>query len=386
MAGRSRSALGAGLALALALAAPAQAAVGPATVAKADRQLWPETLNSRNGFDKASRAAILVYVAGLQGMQKLSDGEMMASFKIKSLNRASVDKWLKRELALSLANYQRAARDCAGGDWTCVGTADTVASLQAKAEHWQQTVPASLAPWYGNLDAFAQAYLGEQVRLAALFPKTSSEIDSFGEHEWNGDSLDDHQFLLTFDDGPTVAGGSTDDTLAMLNAANKRAVFFVLGENLEKRVGKSGAPALASQFKNQCMASHGWQHQSHAHWDQWQDSVKRTQSLLNATFAKEAVLPYFRPPYGQRSADSVGFFQQQGLQVALWNIDSQDWSSRMSADDVSNRMISLMLIKRHGVLLFHDVHAKAKAALPVMFKELGTAVDWRDCQRPMTAR
>jgi peptidoglycan-N-acetylglucosamine deacetylase len=47
-------------------------------------------------------------------------------------------------------------------------------------------------------------------------------------------------------------------------------------------------------------------------------------------------------------------------------------------------MIALMLIKRHGVLLFHDVHSKAKSALPVIFDELGTAVSWRDCQQPLT--
>ena len=41
----------------LAAAMPATAA-GPASVAKADRKLWSETLNSRNGFDKASRASI----------------------------------------------------------------------------------------------------------------------------------------------------------------------------------------------------------------------------------------------------------------------------------------------------------------------------------------
>jgi hypothetical protein len=42
-------------------------------------------------------------------------------------------------------------------------------------------------------------------------------------------------------------------------------------------------------------------------------------------------------------------------------------------------MATLMLIKRHGVLLFHDVHPKAKVALPVIFGKLGAAVEWRDC-------
>jgi hypothetical protein len=69
------------------------------------------------------------------------------------------------------------------------------------------------------------------------------------------------------------------------------------------------------------------------------------------------------------------------LRVALWNLDSQDWNSHVDISDISNRMIALMLIKRHGVLQFHDVHPKAKAALPVMFKELGNAVEWGDCHQ-----
>jgi hypothetical protein len=44
-------------------------------------------------------------------------------------------------------------------------------------------------------------------------------------------------------------------------------------------------------------------------------------------------------------------------------------------------MLTLMLIKRHGVLLFHDVHPKAKSALPIIFNELGNAVEWRDCHK-----
>jgi peptidoglycan/xylan/chitin deacetylase (PgdA/CDA1 family) len=367
----------------LAAAMPATAA-GPASVAKADRKLWSETLNSRNGFDKASRASILTYAATLQHMHRMADGDMMASFKIKSLNRASVDKWLKSELELSLLNYQRAARDCAGGDWTCVPQVDSVEALLRQAGSWQKSVPAGQQAWHANLSAFTRAYLAEQLRLAALFPRISSEIDRFGPHEWNGGTMEDRQFLLTFDDGPSP-GAHTDDTLAMLAGARKTGVFFVLGENLQNRVNKAGAAKVAASYKNQCMASHGWQHQSHARWDQWQDSISRTQGLLNATFAKGDVLPYFRPPYGQRPADSAAFFQQQGLQVALWNLDSQDWSSQVSAEDVSNRMLALMLIKRHGVLLFHDVHSKAKTALPTIFDELGNAVSWRDCQQAATA-
>ena len=362
------------------VSAPARADVGPSVVAKADVSLWHEPIDTRAGFDKASRAAILVYAGVLGEMGKLSDGDMLAAFKIKSVNRASTDKWMKKELALAAANYKLASANCAAGDWTCTAPA---LDFAAAAAAWSRGLPPAQSAWRDNMDAFAHAYVGEQLRLAALFPKITSEIDTFDDHEWNGDALPDTVFQLTFDDGPTAPGGTTDDTLRMLNAAHRHAIFFMLGGNLQARVNKTDAATISQQYAGQCVASHGWEHQSHQHWDQWQDSVKRTHALLDATFPKDAVMPYFRPPYGQRRADSGPFFQQQGLQIALWDLDSQDWNAHVTPADVIDRMTTLALVKRHGIMLFHDVHPKAKVALPVMFDKLGNAVEWRDCHVPM---
>jgi peptidoglycan/xylan/chitin deacetylase (PgdA/CDA1 family) len=367
----------------LASAPSVRADVGPAVVAKADASLWAGKLDTRAGFDKASRASILVYAQVLQDMQKLSDGDMLAAFNIKSVNRASTEKWLKKEVELSAGNYRHASAGCTAADWTCIEPADSPAAFLQAAGAWGARVPQASAAWQANLAAFSHAYVAEQMRLAALFPKVTSEIDRFNDQEWNGDALPDAQFLLSFDDGPTAPNGTTDDTLRMLAAQKKSAIFFMLGGNLQARVNKAGAAALAEQYAGQCVASHGWEHQSHAKWDQWQDSVKRTHALLRATFPDKSVLPDFRPPYGQRTADSGAFFREQGLQVALWNLDSQDWNAHVTPADIIDRMTTLMLIKRHGVLLFHDVHPKAGVALPAIFDKLGTAVEWRECHAPV---
>lgn len=354
--------------------------VGPAAVAKTDRHLWQEPIDTPAGFDAASRAAILIYTLALEEMQQLSDPEMLAAFKIKSINRASVEKWLKKEQQLSLLNYQYAAKGCAASDWTCVGSLTTVKELQqAATKTTLNLLPPKLRAWRDSLSTFAHAYVAEQLRLAALFPKVSSEIDLFNSSEWNGDALADRQFFLTFDDGPTDASGTTDQTLAMLDKEKKSGVFFVLGEHLQSRLSKTTPTALAALYNKQCVGSHGWEHQSHAKWEQWQDSIKRTQALLNAALPAGNVVPLFRPPYGQRKADSGAFFQAQSLQVALWNLDSQDWNHSVDVNDIVNRMTALMLIKRHGVLLFHDIHPKAQAALPILLQELGRAVEWGDC-------
>ncbi|MBS1793782.1 MAG: polysaccharide deacetylase family protein [Acidobacteria bacterium] len=353
---------------------------GPSVVAKFERGLWPEPVAGESGFDRASRAAILIYAVELEGMRNQSDEQMRSTFNVSIVNHGSVDKWIARELTHSLRNYQFASRNCAEKDWTCVGGAGNPEELVALAG--KLAVPAAFRTWQDNLREFVREYLAEQLRLAAKFPRTTSEIDFFNDNEWNGDELEDRKFYLTFDDGPAGPGGTTEGVLEMLQRHKKTGVFFVLGESFQNRLNRTSPDALAGLYRGQCIGSHGWQHQSHASWPYWETSVTRTESLLQKVFGDSGELrPLFRPPYGQRKADSGDFFREQGLQVALWNLDSQDWNNQVNPEDIINRMETLMLIKRHGVLLFHDIHPKARIALPVIFEEFGSAVDWGDCRQ-----
>lgn len=358
-------------------------AAGPAAVATLDLRTWGAPLDTPAGFDRASRAALLVHASTLHGLPPRDETQLLAHLRIKRLNQASLDQWLEAERARVWRNYQLASADCRAGDWSCVGPLDDVAALGAAAQKVLAGLGDGLATWREQLTAFSQAYLTEQMRLAALFPTVSSEIATFGRHEWTGDELDDRQFFLTFDDGP---GAHTAATLAMLARHERNATFFVLGENLQARLSKDGGEALARRYAGQCVASHGWEHRSHARWDGWQDSVLTTGALLRSALPEATFLPLFRPPYGQRSADSGTFLTAQGIQVALWNLDSQDWQRALGADAIGQRMLALMLIKRRGVLLFHDVHGKANDALPEVFAALGAAVSWPDCRALATGR
>lgn len=353
--------------------------VGPAVVATVDKTLWPEAINTQAGFDKASRAAQLIYLRNLHSMQTMTDGDMLAAFKINSVNRNSVDQWINTELSLTLNNYQQAAKSCVAADWTCIEKPATLSDFLFKADAWSVKIPATASAWRDNLDAFTHTYIAEQMRLAALFPKVTSEIALFNNNEWTGANLADREFYLTFDDGPTKTQSTTDETLAMLKEQKKSAAFFVLGANFQTRINASSVDSVKAVYENQCVALHGWEHHSHAKWEQWQDSIARSQTLVANTIAKQNVLPLFRPPYGQRKNDSADFFKAQHLQVALWNIDSQDWNARVDASAVENRIVALMLIKRHGVILFHDIHPKAKLALPKIVADVGNAVSWGDC-------
>jgi peptidoglycan/xylan/chitin deacetylase (PgdA/CDA1 family) len=346
-------------------------------VAVGNRRLWTESVDTQKGFDRASRAAILFYALELD-TQKTAEN--------KTFNRPSVNKWLAKELNLAERNYQFAAKTCQPNDWTCIDQPTSSDDLVAKARTLR--IPPDFDSWQKNIAEFMGIYVAEQIHLADVFPTTSSEIELFNDNERNGDRMGDRQFFLTFDDGPTASGGNTDNVLKMLAAQKKTAVFFVLGRNFANRRKANGTAALAQLYKGQCVGAHGFEHLSHekrsryAVEGRWQSSVADTIALLRNSFDGTSIfLPLFRPPYGQRKRESGAFFQKEGLQFALWNKDSQDLKSEIDAEDIINRMEILMLIKRRGVLLFHDIHPKAQKAVPVIIAEFGSAVEWGDCHQ-----
>jgi peptidoglycan-N-acetylglucosamine deacetylase len=68
------------------------------------------------------------------------------------------------------------------------------------------------------------------------------------------------------------------------------------------------------------------------------------------------------------------------LTVSFWNIDSQDWNAKASNDEVKQRVLTLMLLWRHGVILFHDIHTKAQTALPWLLEQThASGITWENC-------
>jgi peptidoglycan-N-acetylglucosamine deacetylase len=356
------------------------AAAGPSNMARADRSLWPHPLDSPAAFDLASRAEILSFVAALGETQSQDAVALAQTLGIKQVAVESVAAWRTLTSERLAENFRHASAQCRQEDWLCDSKV-TAAGLASKAGGLDASVPEALRAWRENARLFHRVYALEQLRLAALFPHPTSEIQTFSAHEKTGFELADRQFLLTFDDGPTATGGTSDSLLAVLRAAGHNGIFYMLGERLTARLTQEKAESLRADFQGMCVASHGFTHKSHQSLPEWQRSVTDTADLLRPTFGP-LYKSLFRPPYGQRKTDSGAFFAQQGLEVALWNVDSQDWSAKLSADDVEGRVASLMLLWRRGVILFHDVHDKARVALPRLWTRIQSAgVVWLDCTK-----
>ncbi|MBB3226453.1 peptidoglycan/xylan/chitin deacetylase (PgdA/CDA1 family) [Luteibacter sp. Sphag1AF] len=365
----------------LLMSAPAFA-VGPSAVAAPDRTLWPDSVDSTAAFDRASRAEMLVFGHELAESEKLSDDDLMALLKIKQVDHASVETIRSKYWKRLATGYALASARCAGDEPFCPKASDET-SFRKAAMAFASAPSARYDAWFANAREFHRVYLNELLRLGALFPHISSEVDTFSAKELSGNEPADRTFLLTFDDGPTRADGTTDKTQAMLRNAHLNATFFVLGGNLEARLKQTPAAQLAQNYAGMCVGAHGWEHKSHSSWVDWQSSVTRTTALVHDTMPA-SYQPLFRPPYGQRRADSGEFFDAQGIRVMLWNIDSQDWNNKVNADQVKQRVLTLMLLWRHGVILFHDIHPKALVAVPwILDQTRGSGVTFMDCHSPL---
>jgi hypothetical protein len=106
----------------------------------------------------------------------------------------------------------------------------------------------------------------------------------------------------------------------------------------------------------------------------FQSEGKRDRSV--AFPLQRAEVP-FRPPYGQRTVAVTQFAGMTGDRVVLWNIDSLDWNRELSADRVRDRVVTLMLLWRKGIILFHDTHPKVIAVLPGVVETFrGSGIIW----------
>lgn len=353
-------------------------AAGPASVAISDRSLWPDSLTTLAAFDRASRAELLVFGHALDASESLDDATLAANLHLKTLDKASIDRlrtlWWQR-LA---RNYILASTECHASAPFCAPVHD-VASFHAAARAFNAAPASAYASWYEDANHFHRVYLDELLRLAALFPRVSSEIDTFSAEETQDGGLADRQFLISLDDGPTAAGGETDALLGVLRHHDLHPQYFVLGAALEAREKATSAAGLAHAYASMCVGAHGWTHTSHSRRPDWKDSVTSTLDLIH-TAMPLSYSAWFRPPYGQRPSDSGAFFATNHIRVMLWNIDSQDWNRKISAEQARQRVLSLMLLWRHGVILFHDVHPKAKVAIPWLLAQTsGSGVRWIDC-------
>jgi peptidoglycan/xylan/chitin deacetylase (PgdA/CDA1 family) len=348
-------------------------------VATIDRSAWPEALVTPDLFDVASRAEILGFAHVLYLSEGLDEEGLKKRLGLRYINLQSLSLIRNRLWNRLLENYQSAQKSCPQDASFCVLVED-MDMLRARAAEFKIADDSFYAKWAVPSAAFHERYLNELLFQAALFPQTSSEIARYNSDELSGDAMADRTFQLNFDGGPTIAEGGTDWLADFMRQQKMNATFFVLGKSLQERLEAGSATTLQSLYRLQCVGIQGWEYRSHSQWLEWQSSVLRSAGLTQQLLPDNYV-PLFRPPYGHRRADSGQFFRDQNLRVSLWTIDAQDANGRLSAEQISDRIISLMLLWRRGTVVFHDASAKVQSAVPLLLANTAQSeLVWDDCR------
>jgi len=355
------------------------AVAAPGDVATLDRSTWPEKLGNPTLFDVASRAEILMFSSVLLASEALDEPGLAQRLGLRTINLESVNRVRQRMWQRLLANYNFAQQSCDQDASFCFLVED-MPTLREQAARFQVGADSYYIKWAEPSRVFHTQYLDEQLRKAALFPQTSSEVDRFGDYERSGDGMHDRLFLLTFDSAANAAPDNTAWVAEYLRKSNLSGTFFVLGKDIQARLADASVSNLQETYSSQCIGVQGWEFRSHSHWQDWQDSVRRSAELVKSKLPENYV-PLFRPPDGQRRSDAEGFFKTQGLQVALWDIDAQDGAGKLKGNPSAQRVLTLMLLWRHGVINFNVKQDAVKTALPWLVTQTApVGIGWEDCQ------
>jgi len=278
-----------------------------------------------------------------------------------------------------LTSYNYAQQSCDQDASFCFLVED-LPTLREQAAKFVVSEESYYTKWAEPSRIFHQQYLDELLRKAALSPQTTSEVDHFGDYERNGDDMHDRLFLLSFDSAANLQPDNTDWIADYLRKSSLSGTFFLLGKDVQARLADRSVNNLQSEFSKLCVGVQGWEFRSHSHWQDWQDSVRRSSDLVKSKLPENYV-PLFRPPEGQRRSDAGSFLRNQGLQVALWDIDAQDGAGKLKGNPSAQRVLTLMLLWRHGVINFNMKQDAVKTVLPWLITQTAqSGIGWEDCQ------
>ena len=179
--------------------------------------------------------------------------------------------------------------------------------------------------------------------------------------------------LLSFDDGPHVRG--TPAVLAELERAGAQAVFFVCGEQVERR------PEIVREVvaAGHELGLHGYRHQTRRHWTR-RLLTDDTRRAIDAVGAATGSAPHlYRPPHGVFSVPGLRAIRSLGLEPLLWSTWGRDWEARATPSSIARRATAR--IAARDVILLHDAdHYGAPgswratvSSLPIIFAALARA-------------
>jgi len=169
------------------------------------------------------------------------------------------------------------------------------------------------------------------------------------------------RIALTFDDGPHPA--FTHEILQILGQEGAKATFFVVG----KQVKVFPELLLEIAHSGNEIGNHTYNHYNLTQLDSVQVNyeIKTNEELIQRI---TGLTPrYFRPPGGHYNYQVVEVAKENGEDMALWSIHSND-TDRPTSEYICQRI--LHNVEDRSVILLHSGVQQTLTALPVLIREL----------------
>jgi peptidoglycan/xylan/chitin deacetylase (PgdA/CDA1 family) len=180
--------------------------------------------------------------------------------------------------------------------------------------------------------------------------------------------LDDHEVVLTFDDGPIAP--YSNQILDILASQCVKATYFLVGEMAK------AYPAVVRRIRDEghTIGTHSEDHP--LRFDRISDEKVRWEidaGIDNVSAALGdggGLAPFFRIPGFGRTDVVESELAARSLVVFSTDVVADDWHRHISPSQIIARAMSRLEAKGKGMLLLHDIHPWTVAALPGLLKAL----------------
>jgi peptidoglycan/xylan/chitin deacetylase (PgdA/CDA1 family) len=181
--------------------------------------------------------------------------------------------------------------------------------------------------------------------------------------------LEDHEVVLTFDDGPWPPTDSK--ILAALARECVRATFFLIGKPASEH------PELVRKIASlgHTVGHHTWAHHNLKYMKpddadgEINKGIAAVETALHGSANTIPSTPFFRFPYFEMTPQTLDKLQSRGIVVFGADLWASDWN-KMAPEQELKLLTDRLKIAGKGIILLHDPKAQTAAMLPAFLRYL----------------
>jgi peptidoglycan-N-acetylglucosamine deacetylase len=182
--------------------------------------------------------------------------------------------------------------------------------------------------------------------------------------------LNDHEIILTFDDGPSI------NTKLILNTLDNyclKATFFVVGQMVQS------SPTILEDIilRGHNVGNHSYSHPmpfEKLKFEKQIYQIEEGQNNIKAVIG-DKISPVFRFPGLGRSTQTENYLNSKNISVWSVDVETKDYmyshkDSFVAKQYIINNAMTNLSRNHRGIILMHDIHKNTADALPYLIETL----------------